>query len=67
MEFNLIEQGPHGDTVYCSDPKIRAYKAKAHAMIFMGRNSNLVCHSDGAYTVKTDGCSEITYQKGGMK
>ena len=62
--FRLIEPGPHGDTVYCENPKIEAYKQIAYVVNVLGRRYSLVCHADKQFTVNGDGLAAITYAEG---
>lgn len=63
MEFNLIEKGEHGDTVYVDNPKIAAYWQIAFISNILRRHYQLICHADGQFTVNGDGLAPITYAK----
>jgi hypothetical protein len=58
--FQIIYQGPHGDTVDSDNPRLSAYKQMAY-LLRIGRRYSLTCHEDGAYTVAGDGCEPITF------
>ncbi len=62
--FNLVQKGPHGDTVYCDNPKLEAHKQIWYIGVVLGRGYQMVCHADGQFTVNGDGLAAITYAKG---
>jgi len=62
--FIAIEKGPHGDTVYCENPKLQAYKQLAYIQNVLGRGYRLESHVDGQITVWGDGLAPLTYAVG---
>lgn len=60
--FQVIEQGPHGDTVTVANPKLEAYKQAAYVQNVLGRRYGLTCRPDGTYTVQGDGLAALTFQ-----
>lgn len=62
--FREIEKGTHGETVYCEDPKIEAYKSAAYIQNILGRNYRIISNADNSYTVEGDGLLTITYERG---
>src|SRR5262249_27597834 len=60
--FQIIYQGPHGDTVESGNPKLDAYKQAAY-IVRMGRTYTITSHDDGSYTVTGDGLQPITFER----
>jgi hypothetical protein len=50
----------HGDTMAVRDPRREAMKDSLMAVL-SGRGSKVVENEDGSWTVKSTGCSDITY------
>lgn len=59
--FNVIYQGPHGQTVASDDPKLDAYKQMAYLQK-CGTGYRLTAQADGSYTVAGDGLEPITFE-----
>jgi hypothetical protein len=59
--FVVPEQGPHGDTISTSNPKLAAFKQANYIRNVLGSSYEIISRLDGSYTVSGAGLSPITY------
>jgi hypothetical protein len=50
----------HGDTIEVTDPKREAMKACLMTRL-MSKKSSVIKNDDGSWTVKGEGCTDVTY------
>lgn len=61
--FQVMHDGPHGDTVYSSNPQLAAMKQAAYLRLKCDITCQIIFNDDGTVTVQGTALAPITYER----
>ena len=61
--FQVMHDGPHGDTLYAENPTLAAMKQATYLRLLCNITSQIIWQADGSVTVIGTALAPITYEE----